>query len=91
MSKLSPNIALNDEALLQKAAVQTGLSDFGDDSFREPYSVLLQSLREEANLNTQGVILLQRTILRLLTNRLRTEAAFAAHPEMAQTPSEKPL
>ena len=91
MSKLSPNIALNDEALLQKAAVQTGLSDFGDDSFREPYSVLLRSLREEANLNTQGVILLQRTILRLLTNRLRTEAAFAAHPEMAQTPIEKPL
>ena len=91
MSKLSPNIALNDEALLQKAAVQTGMSDFGDDSFREPYSVLLRSLREEANLNTQGVILLQRTILRLLTNRLRTEAAFAEHPEMAQTAIERPL
>ena len=41
MSKLSPNIALNDEALLQKAAAQTGLSDFGDDSFREPFGILL--------------------------------------------------
>ena len=91
MSKLSPNIALNDEALLQKAAAQTGLSDFGDDSFREPFGILLRSLREEARLNTQGVILMQRTLLRLLTNRLRTEAAFAAHPEMTQTPIERPL
>ena len=53
MSNLSPNIALNDEALLQKAAAQTDLSDFGDDSFREPFGILLRSLREEARLNTQ--------------------------------------
>ena len=58
MSRLSPNIALNAEALLQKAAAQTGLSDFGDDAFREPYELLLQSLRDEARLNKQGVIML---------------------------------
>ena len=91
MSRLSPNIALNAEALLQKAAAQTGLSDFGDDAFREPYELLLQSLRDEAQLNKQGVIMLQRTILRLLVNRLLTEQAFAANPEMAETPIERPL
>ena len=91
MSRLSPNIALNAEALLQKAAAQTGLSDFGDDAFREPYELLLQSLRDEARLNKQGVIMLQRTILRLLVNRLLTEQAFAANPEMAETPIERPL
>jgi hypothetical protein len=91
MPRLSPEIALNAEALLQKAATQTGLSDFGDDAFREPYELLLQSLREEARLNTQGVIMLQRTILRLLVNRLLTEQAFAANPEMAKTPIEQPL
>ena len=91
MSRLSPNIALNAEALLQKAAAQTGLSDFGDDAFREPYELLLRSLRDEARLNTQGVIMLQRTILRLLVNRLLTEQAFASNPEMAQTPIERPL
>ncbi len=91
MSKLSHNVALNHEAVLQKAATKTGLSDFGDDSFREPFNILLRSLRDEARLNTQGVILMQRTILRLLKNRLRTEAAFAAHPEMAETPIERPL
>jgi hypothetical protein len=36
MSRLSPNVALNAEMLLQKAAAQTGLSDFGDDACREP-------------------------------------------------------
>ncbi|MFQ3167827.1 MAG: hypothetical protein ACI8QI_000360 [Limisphaerales bacterium] len=91
MSRLSPNVALNADTLLQKAAAQTGLSDFGDDAFREPYELLLRSLRDEARLNTQGVIMLQRTILRLLVNRLLTEQAFAEHPEMAQTPIERPL
>ncbi|MEC8987824.1 MAG: sulfotransferase, partial [Verrucomicrobiota bacterium] len=61
MSRLSPDVALNAEGLLEKAAAQTGLSDFGDDSYREPYNILLQSLQDEACLNTQGVILMQRT------------------------------
>ena len=91
MSRLSPDVALNAEGLLEKATAQTGLSDFGDDSYREPYNILLQSLQDEACLNTQGVILMQRTILRLLANRLLTEEAFTAYPEMAETPIERPL
>ena len=89
MSRLSPNGALNAEMLLQKAAAQTSLSDFGHASFREPFTILLRSLRDEARLNTQGVILMQRTMLRLLAHRLRTAAAFAAHPEMAAPPIER--
>ena len=91
MSRLSPDVALNAEGLLEKAAAQTGLTDFGDDSYREPYNILLQSLQDEACLNTQGVILMQRTILRLLAIRLRTEEAFTSYPEMADTPIERPL
>ena len=91
MSRLSSGVALDAEFLLEKAASQTGLSNFGDDSYREPYKILLQSLQDEAHLNTKGVIMMQRTILRLLANRLRTEEAFAAHPEMAETPIERPL
>ena len=91
MSRLSLKTTLNAEILLQKAIAQTNLSDFGDDAFREPYGLLLQSLRDEARLNTQGVIMLQHTILRLLVNRLLTEQAFTANPEMAGTPIERPL
>ncbi|HJN89761.1 MAG TPA: sulfotransferase [Verrucomicrobiota bacterium] len=91
MSKFSPDIVLNADTLLHKAATQSRLSNFGDDAFHEPFEILLRSLRDEAQLNTKGVIMLQRTILRLLVNRLLTEQSFAEHPEMADTPIERPL
>ena len=37
------------------AVAQTGLNQFGDDSFEEGLAILLTSLREEARLNTRGV------------------------------------
>lgn len=79
------------DGLLEMAARQTGLSGFGDDGFRGPLEVLLKSLREEARLNARGVFLMQRTMLRLLSNRLLTEQAFAENPAMEDTPVERPL
>ena len=67
--------ALDPVALRDKAQRQTGLSDFGGTIFHEPFEILLQSLRDEAQLNARGVFMLHRTMLRLLTNRLRTEQA----------------
>lgn len=40
---------------IQDAAVaQTGLDDFGDDSYREGLEILLASLAREAKLNVRG-------------------------------------
>ena len=83
--------ALDPAALLDKAQRQTGLSDFGGTTFHEPFEILLQSLRDEAQLNARGVFMLHRTMLRLLTNRLRTEQAFAENPTLAETPIPRPL
>jgi hypothetical protein len=83
--------ALDADALLEKAARQTGLSDFGGNAFREPLEILLRSLRDEARLNTRGVIMMHGTMLRLLTNRLLTEKAFAENPAMTGTPVARPL
>ena len=83
--------ALDPAALLDKAQRQTGLSDFGGTIFHEPFEILLQSLRDEAQLNARGVFMLHRTMLRLLTNRLRTEQAFADSPALAETPIPRPL
>ena len=83
--------ALDPTALLDKAQRQTGLSDFGVTTFHEPFEILLQSLRDEAQLNARGVFMLHRTMLRLLTNRLRTEQAFADSPALAETPIPRPL
>ena len=83
--------ALDSVALRDKAQRQTGLSDFGGTIFHEPFEILLQSLRDEAQLNARGVFMLHRTMLRLLTNRLRTEQAFADSPALAETPIPRPL
>ena len=83
--------ALDPVALRDKAQRQTGLSDFGGTIFHEPFEILLQSLRDEAQLNARGVFMLHRTMLRLLTNRLRTEQAFADNPALAETPIPRPL
>ncbi|VFN02193.1 MAG: Phosphopantetheine attachment site, partial [Candidatus Kentron sp. G] len=82
---------LSTDRLLEEAARQTGLTDFGEDGFREPLDILLGSLREEAHLNEQGVFTMHRMILRLLTNRLLTEKAFADDPSMNDTPVDRPL
>jgi hypothetical protein len=93
ISSRSPSAALDDDALLEKAARQTGLADFGGDAspFREPLENLLRSLRDEARLNARGTFIMHRTMLRLLTNRLLTEKAFAKNPAMTQTPIDRPL
>ena len=41
------------DGFLAAAVAQTGLEDFGDDSFREGLELLLASLRNEARLNAQ--------------------------------------
>jgi len=82
---------LDADALQEKAARQTGLSNFGGGGFREPLDILLKSLREEARLNRQGVLIMHKMILRLLTNRLLTEQAFADASSMNDTPIERPL
>ena len=83
--------ALDPAALLDKAQRQTGLSDFGGKTFHEPFEILLQSLRDEAKLNARGVFMMHRTMLRLLSNRLRTEQAFTEKPALAETPIPRPL
>ncbi|MFP5304915.1 MAG: sulfotransferase family protein, partial [Gammaproteobacteria bacterium] len=78
-------------ALLRAAVEQTGLSDFGDDSFREPLAVLCRSLETEARLSDFGRGLLHHKLMELLTNRLGIEDWFRRHPEIADERIEAPL
>lgn len=77
-----PEVDLSCEALLQAAQDATGLSDFGDESFREPFEVLLRALNEEADLNAVGRFTQYQRILNILINRLRAEAWIAKYPEI---------
>ncbi len=59
-----------DTALMAEACKQTGLSDWGDESFREPLKELLYSYEKDAKLNTVGRLATQKVLFDCLCNRL---------------------
>jgi Sulfotransferase family len=77
--------------LLEVAAGDTGLDDFGDDSFREGFDRLVTSLRNEALLNAIGEYAIRDRILALLKQRLHVEAWYRRHPEIADEVIDRPL
>ncbi|MQY27540.1 sulfotransferase family protein [Nocardia aurantia] len=68
--------------ILKTAVAQTGLHDFGDDSFREGLGVLLDSLEREARLNATGEKFLYDRIVLHLSQRLQVEDWYRRHPEI---------
>ena len=79
------------EALLETACAETGLSDFGDDSFREGLQILVDSLRDEASLNALGEQVLRGRIVEHLKQRLQVEDWYRRHPEIDEVIIEAPL
>jgi len=86
-----PLVRLEPEVLLARAAQRTGLDDFGDDRFREPFRRLLASLESEAALTPFGRLVARRDLCRLLENRLRMHDTFKRHPEMGEAETLRPL
>jgi len=80
-SRMLPEPELIEAELMETAAAQAGLSDFGDPWFRAPLRRLLEALREEADLNPVGRIVTRIQILKLLKERLRAQRWFTAWPE----------
>jgi len=86
-----PLLPLREPALLARAAHRTGLTDFGDDRFREPLRILVQALETEAALTTLGRLIARADLQRTLENRLRFVAAHKTHPEIAAGAIHRPL
>jgi hypothetical protein len=82
---------LSHTALLHAAERSTGLSDWGDPSFRLPFHKLTVALDTEATLNPVGRYLFRQECLRLLTNRLELQAAFTRRPDILELPLPRPL
>ena len=82
LGKLGALPELEVEALMQRARKKTGLDDFGDEWFREPLGVLLDSINNEAQLSALGQTIMHTRLIGALTTRLRAEALFCAHPEI---------
>jgi hypothetical protein len=71
------------DTLLDAASQATGLDDFGALAYREGLDRLAASLNEEAKLSDQGVAMAQGMLTSILANRLRVEAWWSTHPELA--------
>src|SRR5262249_43179920 len=77
--------------LMRAASAESGLDDFGDDSFRAGLEILVRALRKEARLNAIGELALPQLIVNLLSQRLQIEDWYRRHPDIAEVPLGAPL
>ena len=84
-------VPLDAESLLAWAQRNTGLSDFGDEDWREPFGILLQGLETEAELHLLGRIAARAEILRWLENRLQIQEVLRRHPEIHDEVINRPV
>ncbi len=84
-------VRLDEAALLEESREQTGLEDFGDEAFRRPLGILLESFERDADLNLVGRICVRSEIVRKLRNRLHMVEDRKRHPEIADEEIRRPL
>jgi hypothetical protein len=75
-------VSLRSDDLLDAASAATGLTDFGDDWFREPLAVLSAALEDEAELHLAGRIRARAELQVILQNRLRLVDLWRRHPQI---------
>lgn len=84
-------VPLDEDSLLRTARANTGLDDFGDDDWREPFRLLIADLENTANLNFFGRVMTRSDLLVHLEGRLRVVDWLKRHPEIEDEPIEAPV
>ena len=82
---------LDKDYLLAQAAAQTGLDDFGDPWFHEPFDVLLEAVEREAQLNAAGDFSAMLYFNQVLMHRLLSEWWYKRHPEILERSLKRPV
>jgi hypothetical protein len=82
---------LEPDRLKEEAASALGLSEFGDDPYAEHFTRFVDALNNDGGLTPEGAAATEAEILSLLRNRLEIRAWFAAHPEIAEEPIDRPI
>ncbi len=84
-------MTLDADALEAAAREQTGLTDFGDDHYREGLERLVASMNAEADLTEVGEIMQNARLTAHLTARLGVEDTYRLHPEIEEQVIEGPV
>ncbi|WP_348672211.1 sulfotransferase [uncultured Abyssibacter sp.] len=79
------------EAELDRARRVTGLSEFGDDAFIEPLSLVLEDLNRSDHLTNMGRLTGHAVVAMQLQARLCLEHLIASHPEVERIPVTAPI
>ncbi|WP_395398120.1 sulfotransferase [Novosphingobium sp. BL-8A] len=78
------------ETIISGARERSGNTTWDDAEIREPLGVLTEAIEGEANLTAMGLAVFTRNATEYLANRMRVEDWLAQHPEILETPVEKP-
>ena len=84
-------VPLDEDSLLQHACLATGLDDFGEDLWREPFRILVRSLEAEAQLTLMGRLMARNDIILWLSTRLQVTDTLKRHPEILQEDITAPM
>ncbi len=84
-------VELQVDSLLEAAAKNTGLSDFGDDSFRPQFTALIDALNRDGKLTDVGLKQTVGEMAGLLANRLRNADWLNRYPEIQDVNIESPV
>jgi hypothetical protein len=79
------------EDLHESATRMTGLTDYGADDYSDGLAVLLESYARDADLTSLGRKVARVGLRGALAARLLSEAAWAAHPQYADVPVDRPI
>jgi Sulfotransferase family len=84
-------VLLDERSLLETAMANTGLSDFGEDDWREPFRILIDDLERHAELHLVGRLMTRSDLLLHLEGRLRVIDWIKRHPEVEAQKIEAPV
>ena len=84
-------VPLDQESLIHSACADTGLSDFGEDYWREPFAALCRDFDASAELNLMGRLMARNDTLILLRNRLQITELLKQHPEIHEQEIRAPV
>ncbi|MCZ6828023.1 MAG: sulfotransferase [Gammaproteobacteria bacterium] len=84
-------VPLDEQSLLAAAREGTGLSDFGEGYWREPFAILCRDLNDSAELNLMGRLMARSDVLIWLQNRLQVAELLKRHPEIQDQEIARPL
>lgn len=84
-------VSLRPEDILAAASTTTGLTDFGDDWFREPLDRLCTALDDEAELHLAGRLRARAELQVILQNRLRLVDLWKQEPGIAREVIRAPI